>query len=259
MSATKEMRSALVLFLSLILTACTSATGFAYKAKSPASQVMLSKLKRAFGGAGSLEQIDQFSATLTITDQHNKVTRETSTFYDFTKTHIAQLHLGNQELYLITPERSEVVIGGLSQQIEAQNRQRLVEIMQLNFFYLLRNKALKLVEVLDGNWNEHINELEHKAESWWILQTPEQSSPALGLDPQTGHIRKVLFASGRYVVESDYRSIGSHPTEQGVMWPHTFTVIDKGEVILKGEFSNVSINSSVKFETPKWFYDPHSK
>ncbi|WNZ58354.1 hypothetical protein QT397_13745 [Microbulbifer sp. MKSA007] len=90
---------------------------------------------------------------------------------------------------------------------------------------------------------------EHRSESWWKLVSGGRITPLLGIDPDTGYIRKVLYENGVFVEEFDYRRI-----ESGVVWPHQFKVLNNGKVSLSGRYSNLQTDSGPGFEVlPSWF------
>lgn len=212
--------------------------------QEPSAKQMLAKLKNAFGGKHLLESINQFSAKLNITRQSNN-TKTTLSYLDFSNNRIAQLQPQQKELYLVSETRSQRHIVKRDQKteivpIDENKKKQLLENMHLNFFSLLRNNKLQLLGPLDIP--------EHRDQSWWLMKAGKHVSPAIGLDRQSGRIQKILLDSGAYVIESDYQDLGN-----GIMWPRNFRLLDEDKVILKGEYSEVIINSPPPFETPDWF------
>lgn len=207
--------------------------------QEPTEKHMLEMLRNAFGGKELLTSIDRFSTTLTTINSQQKV-KVSRSYFDFSNKHVAQSLPELEELYLRTPERSEQHKKGEISALKKNKQNQLSNNMDLNFLSFLRSDELRLLGPLDIP--------EHRDQSWWIMNTGDLLSPAIGLDRDTGHIRKVLFDDGRYILESDYR-----PLENGIQWPHKFRLMDKKEVVFKGEYSEMNINAKPQFDTPSWF------
>lgn len=207
--------------------------------KEPTERQMLTMLRNAFGGEKLLANVNKFSATLTTVNRQQKV-KVSSSYFDFSVKHAAQFRSKLKELYLVTPKRSEQHKKGEVAQLDQSKKKQLLENMNLNFLRFLRSKDLRLLGPLDVP--------EHRNQSWWIMKSSDHLSPAIGFDRNTGRIQKVLFEDGFYIVESDYR-----PLKNGLLWPHKFRLLDKNDVILKGEYSDIGINSPPQFNTPSWF------
>ena len=205
--------------------------------QAPSADDMLSKLKSAFGGQNKLDKIQTFSADLQII-KPGETAKKSKSFYDFTNIRAVEAY--EDEWIIATAEHSVLIRNKRSVVLPEVRRTRILENMKLNFLYFLRNPGLTLSGPLDIP--------EHKELSWWQLQVDDHISLPLGLNRENGQIKKVLFADGRYVLESNYQ-----PLKAGVYWPYKFQLYEQEKLVLEGTYSNVKLNTPPGFATPDWF------
>lgn len=158
-----------LLLLALFCTCALADTqsGMATPKPEIQSEQMKHKLLDAFGGAHVLHDLNQFSAHLAvIRDSQEQQVRYV--FYDFRNSSIYQRYENGREISLSEQGAFEQE-KGIRQALDEGEQSRLLEEMQLNFFYHLRNPDLVLLGPLQVP--------EHPQESWWRLQTGQITSP----------------------------------------------------------------------------------
>ncbi|WP_299769119.1 hypothetical protein [uncultured Pseudoteredinibacter sp.] len=208
-------------------------------ANGPSAELVKNKLREAFGGKEALQGLRSFEAKLTIRAPQEP-TKSSRSFYSFARKTIAKQDTDGS-LSMLKGQHAIKLVNENVIRLSRKEVKSLAGNMKLNFFYLLRNKHLKLIGPLEV--------AEHPNESWWIFKLRKTQSPPIGVDLKSGQIRKVLFDDGSYVAESNYQKISC-----GLNWPLNFTVFKGNSVQLQGEFSDIRINQSPSFETPLWFY-----
>lgn len=198
------------------------------------AEQMRSKLLAAFGGRQMLRNVNSFTADLEI-DRPDNTPQKSRTFVNFRQTQIVRANRLQKELIIIDSEQSVLVSKGKKMPLPEERKSPMLRNMKLNFLYFLRSPDLKLIGPLGKPEDTDL--------TWWKLQSGNDQSPALGLNPENGQIRKVHFPDGKVVVESDYQTLDS-----GIIWPHKFQLFDNQESILEGTYSNVKVNKDADLE-----------
>ncbi|WP_413665549.1 amidohydrolase family protein [Microbulbifer sp. CNSA002] len=212
----------------------------------PTALQVKENLLGAFGGKDLLHKIESLTSTIELSSE-SKPSRTKIQYLNFLNESIAEYSGRENVIHFGVEGQYELYQGGNSidpesaAYISLNKKDNLLQGLWLNFLYFLRDPSMEVQGPFDVP--------EHRSESWWKLVSGGRITPLLGIDPDTGYIRKVLYKNGVYVEEFDYRRI-----EPGVVWPHQFKVINNGKVSLSGRYSTLKVNSDSGFvELPSWF------